>query len=234
MDNSVVEEQLVFERVRGKSYLRFLAEMHEAIKPDWYFEIGTNTGLSAEQSKSKSVCVDPEFILKRNIWSNKPQLHLYQETSDAFFAAGHLDRLGARFDLAFLDGMHWFDFLLRDFINAERYMTSDGIIVLHDCVPWTANMTLRDRSKVNGSAWTGDVWKVVPVLQQYRPDLSVRIFDAAPTGLVVVSGLDPKNTALTENYDAIIAAFDAKDDLAGYLEGLTIESSESSPWAKPN
>ncbi|MFT7105648.1 MAG: hypothetical protein ACJAVT_000162 [Yoonia sp.] len=89
-------------------------------------------------------------------------------------------------------------------------------IVLHDCIFWTANITLTDRSKVNGTAWTGDVRKTVPVLQQYRPDLLMRIFAAGPTGLVILSDLDPKNTVLADGYDSIAETFDVETDPAGY------------------
>ncbi len=32
--------------------------------------------------------------------------------------------------------------------------------------------------------WTGDVWKLIPILQRYRPDLQLTLFDAPPSGLV--------------------------------------------------
>ena len=219
-----------FAKASGMQYLGFLEEMHKAILPDWYLEVGTQTGASLAKSKTKSVSVDPQFVLKHDVWRDKPELHLFQTTSDDFFAQGHLDRLNATFNLAFLDGMHLYEFLLRDFINAERYMAPDGHIVLHDCLPWSENMALRDRRQVNQRAWTGDVWKIVPILQQYRPDLKISIYDAAPTGLVVVSNLDPKSRALVDNYDAIIAAFDSNDDLAGYLAELDVTATRQSTW----
>ncbi|WP_159086898.1 glycosyltransferase family protein [Loktanella sp. Alg231-35] len=221
-----------FPRAKGLQYLAFLEEMHLALEPEWYLEIGTQTGASLAKSRARSVSVDPQFVLRHDVWSGVPELHLFQQTSDEFFAAGHLQRLGGTFGLAFLDGMHLYEFLLRDLINAERHMTPGGHIVLHDCLPWSENMALRDRTEVKGRAWTGDVWKVVPILKTFRPDLKVEIFDAAPTGLVVVSNLDPQSKVLADRYDEIVAKFDQNGDLIGYLADLKINSTANSPWRR--
>lgn len=200
-------------RAKGRYYYDVLADLHAVHRPDWYLEIGTQTGRSLALSTARSVSVDPEFVIKTEVVANKPELHLVQSTSDDFFADGLLDRLGARFDLAFLDGMHLYEFLLRDFINTEAVMNPDGVIVLHDCLPWEEGMAERDRSRANTRAWTGDVWKVVPILQRYRPDLTVTVLDAAPTGLVTITGLDPSSTVLRDAYDEITAAWDVRDDM---------------------
>lgn len=225
-------QQIVFRKARGRNYLDFLGEMHEGLKPSWYLEIGTNTGQSLQRSATRSVAVDPNFKIDRNVHNGKSELHLFQKTSDDFFAEKHLETLGASIDLAFLDGLHWYEFLLRDFMNTERYVSDSAYVVLHDCIPWTVGMTDRDYSKFVGKAWTGDVWKVVPILQRFRPDLQIRVFDAKPSGLVVIGGMDPNNQVLWDNYTNIIEEFDQHDDLAGYLDGLEIENTSHSPWVK--
>lgn len=230
VENTSAVPSDAFKKVTGLDYLRFLEAMHVSLAPAWYMEIGTETGASLARSKSRSVSVDPNFILKHDVWTNKDELHLFQTTSDAFFAEGHLDRLGARFGLAFLDGLHWYEYLLRDFINTEKYMEKGGCIVLHDCLPWSEEMADRDRSKVGRKSWTGDVWKVVPILQKYRPDLTVEVFDAAPTGLVVVRDLDPTSRTLSENYNEIIAEFDHHNDLEQYLLTQPVLPTSQSPW----
>ena len=53
-------------------------------------------------------------------------------------------------------------------------------------------------------AWTGDVYKILPVLQRYRADLTTIILDTEPTGTLVVLGADPGNTVLAEKYDEIL------------------------------
>ena len=42
---------------------------------------------------------------------------------------------GKTLDLAFIDGMHHFEFALRDFINVEKYCSADSIILIHDVYP---------------------------------------------------------------------------------------------------
>ena len=53
-------------------------------------------------------------------------------------------------------------------------------------------------------AWTGDVWKLVPILRRFRPDLQVDCVNCPPTGLVVVSKLDRSSTVLSGKYQAIV------------------------------
>lgn len=105
-------------------------------------------------------------------------------------------------DLTFIDGMHLFEFALRDFTNAERHSTAAGVIVLDDMLPRSVAEAARDR---HTKEWTGDVYKVAAVLGQHRPDLTVVPLNTAPTGLVIVVGLDPTSRTLTERYDAILS-----------------------------
>jgi hypothetical protein len=42
------------------------------------------------------------------------------------------------------------------------------------------------------------------VLERYRPDLTLVPIDTAPTGLLVVMGLDPTSKVLAEHYDEIM------------------------------
>jgi hypothetical protein len=68
-------------------------------------------------------------------------------------------------------------------------------------------MTTRDLTALPRKNWTGDVWKLIPILRKYRPDLKLTVLDCRPTGLVCVTNLAPGNTELTRNYDAIVAEF---------------------------
>lgn len=58
----------------------------------------------------------------------KPALHLFQATSDDFFASDFLRRDGIRLGLSFLDGMHLYEFLLRDVMNTEAASDPNGVI----------------------------------------------------------------------------------------------------------
>jgi hypothetical protein len=197
----------MFLKPLGMPYYRFLRQLHEACLFDWYLEVGCRSGESFAPVRSKTLAVDPFFRAEINIIGKKPALHVFQATSDDFFANGFLARNDIRLGLAFLDGMHLFEFLLRDFMNTEAAMDPNGVIMMHDCVPFGLKMTRRDLNNLPAGAWTGDVWKLIPILQAWRPDLTVSVLDCRPTGLVCISGLDPANRVLADNYDRIVAEY---------------------------
>jgi hypothetical protein len=204
-----VTQDADFKTANGLRYIRFLELLHQQHVFDWYMEIGCRSGKSFAPVRSRTIAVDPFFSIETNVIGAKPALHCFQQTSDDFFAGGFLSRNGIALSYSFLDGMHLYEYLLRDFMNTEANAHPDGLIALHDCVPGSLDMTLRDHTKVRRikKGWTGDVWKLIPILKEYRPDLTVTVFDCAPTGLVVVSGLDPANRVLQSEYDSIVARY---------------------------
>ena len=201
----------MYNKPLGLQYRRFLATLHSQLLFDWHLEVGCRSGESFAPVRSKTIAVDPFFRVEINIIGKKPALHVFQATSDDFFGNGFLARNDIRLSLAFLDGMHLFEFLLRDFMNTEAAMDPKGVILLHDCVPYGQKMTRRDLDNLPDGAWTGDVWKLIPILQKWRPELTITVLDCQPTGLVCVSGLDPANRVLADNYDRIVADFSDMD-----------------------
>lgn len=197
-----------FTKVRGLWYTSVLAVLHARSDFDWYLEIGTNLGGSLVGVRAKTISVDSEFSIEKNIVGPKPELHLFQQTSDEFFNGSFLDRTGIKFDVAFLDGMHLLEYLLRDFMNCERYCNEGATVLLHDCLPFNHAMAARDWYKDATRFWTGDVWKLLPILAKYRPDLDITVLNATPTGLVVVRKLDPENTILRDAYNDIVKEYE--------------------------
>ena len=168
-----------------------------------------------------AVGVDPEFVLTSNVAKNKKSVLLVQETSDYFFSSfDPVAMLGGPPNLVFLDGLHTFEFLLRDFANSEFICRRSSLIVLHDCLPLDDIMTTRHleewKLKTPGSRyegfWTGDVWKIIPILMKFRPDLRIVFVDCPPTGLVCTSNLDPTSTILMDNYHEIVTHFRSLSD----------------------
>ncbi len=199
---------------QGLEYRKFIAQFtaHRACKT--YFEIGVNRGRSIAGVNAAAIGVDPAMSLVFDVLGQKPMIQLYQMTSDDFFAKYNLTALfGAPVDIAFLDGMHTFEFLLRDFINTEPHCHKDSAILLHDCFPVNAEMTERERNsparadKELRNHWTGDVWKLIPILKAYRPDLAITCTNCAPTGLAIVRGLNPQSTVLRDHFDKIVKDF---------------------------
>jgi hypothetical protein len=202
----LVQQDPGYPRAGGRYYLDVFADLHARLDLDWYLEIGTETGKGLVDVRANVISVDPTFQLRYDVIGSKGEVHLFQQTSDAFFASGYLEKIGITIDIAFLDGMHLFEFLLRDFLNTERHMKPGGRVMMHDCIPFNRSMAARERGRLD-VPWTGDVWKILPILAAYRPDLKVTALDASPTGVILIENLDPESRTLRENYDTIVADY---------------------------
>jgi len=181
------------------SYLAVLEQLHTLLQPKTYLEIGTWTGASLQAATCASLAIDPKFQLQAGAIGKKPRCLLYQMTSDEFF--GSFDPkvlLGGPIDLSFIDGLHLVEFALRDFIAIERHARPTSVIAIHDVLP--VNLRMAERQPHWGEAWTGDVWKLVVLLRKYRPDLSLQCLNAAPTGLLLCTNLQPASTVLSDRY----------------------------------
>jgi predicted O-methyltransferase YrrM len=188
-------------------YLPFLQALHDLLRPERYLEIGVQHGPSLALARCRAVGIDPAYRITSELSCD---VRLFHTTSDEYFARP--DPLAATdgkpFDLAFIDGMHLFEFALRDFINVERHSCARSVIVFDDVLPRTVDEAARVRHTV---AWTGDVYPIIDVLARYRPELIVVPVGTQPTGLLLVMGLDPSNTVLADNYDAIVTEYRSPD-----------------------
>jgi len=180
----------------GPDYYEALRRLHAMLRPATYFEIGSETGGSLILAGCASLAVDQAFRLNCNVAHDPRKL------------------LGGPVELAFLDGMHNYEYLLRDFINTERVCRPESVIVLHDCLPTDAHVARREGGDQHLRAfsahpewWAGDVWKTAAILRRARPDLAMHAFGVPPTGLVLVTGLNPASYVLARDYDAHVAAF---------------------------
>ena len=117
-------------------------------------------------------------------------------------ASDQTDAPSPTIDLAFIDGMHWFEFALRDFMNIERLSSPTSVIVFDDMLPRSVEEAARDRVT---KFWAGDVFKMQAVLRSYRPDLIAIPVDTVPTGLLIVLRPDARSHELRDRYDAIVA-----------------------------
>ncbi len=113
---------------------------------------------------------------------------------------------GGRFRI--IDGMHHFEYALRDFMNLERWCAPQSTVILDDCFPHDRRTAQRERVI---TFWSGDVWKVVVLLKKYRPDLAIHTIAAPPTGLCVVRNLDPASRFLADNHQRLCDELKALD-----------------------
>lgn len=188
-------------------YQKFLRQLHAKNLYHWYLEIGSRTGRSLAPARSNTIAVDPFFRINTDVLGPKRSAFFFQMTSDEFFASCFLEKNDVSLSFSFLDGLHLFEVLLRDFINAERHTAPGGAIAIHDCCPLTSAMTVRDHKIVKKGGWTGDVWKLIPILQYYRPELNLEILGCRPTGLAIVSNTSPSNTVLADRYEEIVSKY---------------------------
>lgn len=235
-----MDETTTFTRreLTGLNYYAVLERYFAARRPMNYLEIGVSRGKSFMLAQCPAIGVDPAPELRGDIVGVKPHASVFRMTSDAFFATGKLELLFPEgVDLAFLDGMHLFEFLLRDFINTERRARRGGTIILHDCLPINAEMTERERrpglrkDTAYKSHWTGDVWKMPLILKEYRPELKIAALDSQPTGLTIIEGLDPASDTLSRNFDRIVADWFERtltdDGLTGLGDRLGLQSADA-------
>jgi capsular polysaccharide biosynthesis protein len=219
-------DSVVLPELQGDFYQTCLARIHLNMRPRTYLEIGTLNGSTLALSRARSIAIDPVFQITKQIPGIMPSLFLFQGPSDEFFeACDPKILLGGAIDLTFLDGMHQFEFLLRDFMNTERYCHRDSVILLHDCIPLDLDMAGRDMAQVQARTgarhpgwWTGDVWKTVDLLMQHRPDLEITAVDAPPTGLIIVRNLDPTSTVLSSGYQDLVESYRARPDYPAFLD----------------
>lgn len=185
----------------------FLRGMHERLTPRGYLEIGVNDGRSLALSRARSIAVDPAFKITAPISCD---LQLVKSTSDDFFARENpVDHLpDSVIDFAFIDGLHIFEYALRDFMNVERCASWTTVVILDDMLPRSVAEAARDRHTLE---WTGDVFKVAQVLRRCRPDLVCLALDTQPTGLLLVLGADPDNRTLPDSYQEIVAQYATPD-----------------------
>lgn len=193
----------------GEHYYQIFARILDFMKPRTYVEIGIEQGhlIQLVKPPTLAIGIDPNPQLTGPPPGN---LRVFAETSDAFFAGHdlHTELGGLPVDLAFIDGMHHFEFALRDFANLERSGTRDSTILIHDCYPLDRETADRDQHHV---FWSGDIWRLIVLLKKYRPDLSIHTIGTPPTGLGLVRNLDPGSSCLLEHCDRLYEEFLALD-----------------------
>ncbi|MGH9354648.1 MAG: class I SAM-dependent methyltransferase, partial [Terriglobia bacterium] len=176
-------------------YSEILDRLHRELAPAHYLEIGVRRGVSLALARGPATGVDPAPALDREL---PPTTRVLSLTSDDFFAG---NAGGIVPDLCFIDGMHLFEYALRDFMNVERRAAPGALVVIDDIFPNHPAQAQRERRT---RTWTGDIWRLAEVLRRHRPDLFLLPLDVAPTGLLLVAGLDPANRVFWDDYNSLV------------------------------
>jgi hypothetical protein len=211
-DTALRDAQLAesVQRLPGPIYAWVLNWVHNFLKPANYVEIGVHEGASLHQALPDTPCVigvDPNPVIIPEIAQQAPiaNARIYELTSDEFFARYNLtELLGGPLEMAFIDGLHLFEQVLRDFVNLEKHSCDRTVVVLHDCIPFDELTASREQTTY---FYSGDVWKATLALRRLRPDLEMVIVPTAPTGLCLVAALDSCNRQLEEDLLEIEASY---------------------------
>jgi tetratricopeptide (TPR) repeat protein len=220
-DLNAAHELLSMLTLPGAIYFDLLPMIHSHLRPRTYVEIGVSKGdsITLVRPETRAIGIDPQPKVAVPLG---PKTSIFATTSDDYFASHDVsaDLGGLPIDLAFIDGMHQFEFALRDFINIERHCSAQSTILIHDCYPLTRLTAERERKTL---FWSGDIWRLILILRKYRPELAVNVIATGPTGLGVVRGLDPASKVLSERMHEIVSEYLALDysvldaDKAGML-----------------
>lgn len=162
-----------------------------------FFEIGVRKGGNFDKIKAREkLGVDPHLsgyplsLLERvskkfynllryrgkNVFKKTQHEMLVEMTSDQAFIKKQkpfFDRL-LKTEIAFIDGSHFYEDVIRDVIHSNEIVSDRGCILLHDCLPQTAAACSRTRTT---SVWNGDVWKAIFWLDKRGVDLVIFDFD---------------------------------------------------------
>jgi len=162
-----------------------------------YLEIGVNRGkcfFNIIGAKNR-YAVDPyfnfSFIKKiRYLYKNPHNFKnkFFEMTSDQFFEDHHTLLKKNPINLTFIDGLHTYQQSLKDTLNALKYSSEKGVIILHDCNPldkiaaYPAANIEEARIKLSShknwkNIWNGDVWKTIVFLRKNHPELTVSVLD---------------------------------------------------------
>ena len=137
-----------------------------------YLEIGVDEGESfCAIEVPMKIGVDPvsaKPAVARAL--TEPGTSYFQVTSDEFFEKHAAAALPDGVDVVFVDGLHTYGQTDRDITNALRHLRPGGVILVHDCLPASAEEacpapTYEEARRMNGPSWnglwTGDGWKAI-------------------------------------------------------------------------
>jgi hypothetical protein len=140
------------------------------MRPTCYLEIGVAQGFTFGSVKpycDRAIGVDPVC--------GGVEGEIYRMTSDEFFA-GHAEDLPL-IELAFIDGDHHFEQVLKDLVNIVSRSAENALIFIHDTYPADEREKAEDRS--------GDSWKVPDLIRSGGGATEVLTLPFPP-GLTVV------------------------------------------------
>lgn len=145
-----------------------------------YLEIGVSSGATFRDVQVlERTGVDPAFAFDTNEIAGE-LTRLVPQTSDEFFA---VEPQFPPYDIIFIDGLHTFEQVVRDFSNALLRSHRHSVLILDDTVPndvysaipdHRATFRYRKAAGIEDGSWHGDVFKSVFYIHDFWPSLNYR------------------------------------------------------------
>jgi hypothetical protein len=187
-----------------------------------YLEIGVQNGTTFRDVEiSERTGVDPDFKFDTNAQANE-STRFIQKRSDQFFAH---EPICPPYDLIFIDGLHVFEQVLRDFSNSLIRTHKRSVIILDDTLPNDVFSSLntyaaairhrKEAGKTNGE-WHGDVFKTIFYIHDFWPSLNYRTITGSGNPQTLVWRANGINrTPLFNNLERIsrMSWFDLRDNI---------------------
>lgn len=211
----------------GAIFRHAVSQICTAIDARAFLQIGDGLGDVTDEVLADVIWLDAKRGQKTEPPAVRLRTFLFNAHADRFFGQHRLgDVIGGQLDVALFGGRQLVEQWLRNFIAVEAACRPTSCVILPDCLPLNPRMAERS-FRVDESEpawmrgfWTGDVWKLLPILHRYRPDLRIFTLDCSPCGLVCCSNLDPQSGKLAQVAAQALDEMEAVD-LAGYgLERL--------------
>ncbi len=159
---------------------RRVNELSRQLGSKRYLEIGVRTGETfRDVAIADRTGVDPRFTFDTNELAGE-STRLAECTSDQFFSS---EPFSPAYDVAFIDGLHTFEQVVRDLSNTLLLTHQRSAIVIDDTLPSDVYSTIPDSESAqrhrkagggNSNAWNGDVFKTVFYIHDFLPGLNYR------------------------------------------------------------
>ena len=206
-----------------------IQKMINAKRAKTYLEIGIFNGacfVPIESETKIGVDICPPVKGVADILND--QIKYFQMTSDEFFKTQNGLFAENKIDVAFIDGFHSYKQSLKDVENCLKYLSEDGVIIMHDCNPPTqkAGTPFQSYEEKDGTHfvgdWMGDVWKTIVYLRSVRGNLNVMVL-GVETGLGIITRGKGENMLNVTPEDIELMTYadlEAKRELLLNLKGV--------------
>jgi hypothetical protein len=190
---------------------RRLNQLSHALGASRYLEIGVETGATFHLVDCEyKTGVDPQFLFDLSSGARLNRhgdCAYYEMASDLFFSRHH--NKSEPYDLIFIDGLHHFDQVTRDFVNSIVHAHPRTVFLIDDTLPCDAFSAVRDQQQalelrtrysvgLQGNAWHGDVYLFVLMLPLYFPAYRYRTLLSPGSNPQTIIWLDPMFAEMNE------------------------------------